>query len=393
MKISRINNLLIFFLIALSGSVFHVGFFSATYLLGLLFTTYVLLSKKSYDVKQLYIFVASLFFFCSLFCLNFILSLSADFKDYGVVIMQVFLSLLILLVLKIRGADIKFHLYFVLRFLIILSFIGFFLSIFKIGSLVVLGTEYNVYTIFFLFYYASELQVGFLELFRNQGIFWEPGLLAIYANIFLLLSLFVYKNKQNSILAILCILTTASTTGLFIMLVQVLFFFRTRKFSLIQKTFLFLCAGLFSVLVLLSFTEKKVESEQKAVSSYGLRYFDLYSGTMVAVSNPVFGIGLNTNVFLKERDKFLTPEMIEIFSLIEYRNNSNSLLALFYSLGLIFGTLWLFLLYKQDLIKDQRKLFFFIAIVSFFSEPLVFTPFFYCFVFSGFQSLINFKYE
>ena len=143
----------------------------------------------------------------------------------------------------------------------------------------------------------------------------------------------------------------------------------------------------------LSFTEKKLESEEANVSSYGLRAFDLYSGSMVAISNPISGIGLNSKVFLSERNKFLTPEMDAIFGIIEERQNSNSLLTLFYSLGLIFGSLWLYLLYKQDIIKDDRNLFFIIVVIGFASEPLVFTPFFLCFLFTGFQSLINLKYD
>ena len=308
--------------------------------------------------------------------------------------MQILLSLLILLTLQVRAADFKYHIYRVLRFLILLSFIGFFLSAFKFGSRVALGDSgFVAYSLFYIFYYNASLNIGPLEFFRNQGIFWEPGLLAIYANIFLLLSLFVYKNKNNSILAVLCVLTTVSTTGIFMMLIQFLFFFKKRKFTFLQKIYLTVSLLMISSLVILSFTEKKLESQEANVSSYGLRAFDLYSGAMVAVSNPIFGIGLNSNVFITERNKFLTPEMDAIFGLIEERRNSNSLLALFYSLGLILSSLWLYFFYKQEIFKDQRLLFFLLAVIGFASEPLVFTPFFLCFVFSGFQSVINLKYD
>ena len=105
LKVSRTNNLLVFFLIALSGSVLHVGFFSITYVTAFLFATCVLIYKSNYIKKHLFLFLLALIFFWIIFVLNFLFSKSTDFKDYSVILMQILLSLLILLTLQVRAAD------------------------------------------------------------------------------------------------------------------------------------------------------------------------------------------------------------------------------------------------------------------------------------------------
>lgn len=389
------NSLLMLFLILLSGSVLHVGMFTIVYTCALLYVGSFLIFKNTYKRKDLFLVVSSLVFFVVFFIVNFIFSLSSEFKDYSVQLMQIFLTLLILLALKTAQANFKQLLHKVLKVIIILSIIGFFLSILKIGTRIdVGGSGYAVYTIFGLFYYYANFNIGFLEVYRNQGIFWEPGLLAIYANIFLYISLFVYPNKNDSKLAIGCILTTMSTTGVFILLIQLLSFARKKKFSFFQK----IGGGLVIISVffftLLSFADKKKESEDARVSSYGLRAFDLYSGAMVAITNPLFGTGLNQNSFIIERNKFIPPEIEPIIDLIEERGNSNSLLMLFYSLGIFAGLFWLYLLYKQDVFLENPKLFFLILLLGFLSEPLVFMPFFMYFTITGFQRIImKIKYD
>ncbi|MNT76351.1 hypothetical protein D3C72_2153410 [compost metagenome] len=79
--------------------------------------------------------------------------------------------------------------------------------------------------------------------------------------------------------------------------------------------------------------------------------------------------------------------------LIEERGNSNSLLMLFYSMGIFAGLFWLYLLYKQDVFFESPKLFFVILLLGFFSEPLVFMPFFMYFTITGFQRIMKIKYD
>jgi hypothetical protein len=389
---SFLNNALVLFLILLSGSVFHVGFFTPTYIVALLLVCFSLIYITNYSKKELFLFAFSLFIFIMILVINFIFSKSNDFKDYGILFMQILLSLLAVLSLKLRKADFKYHLYKVLYLLIILSLIGFILSAFQFGNRIDFGESgFSVYTILYIFFYSAELITEPITIYRNQGVFWEAGLLAVYANIFLLLSLFVYKNKKNSTIAIICILTTLSTTGIFILLIQVFFYTRKVKFGLVKKAALIIAVIPIIILVGGSFLSKKTEGEETAVSSFALRSFDLYSGAMITIYNPLFGVGLNKEAFLTERDKFLPPEMVEIYSLIEDRGNTNSILMLFTSLGIALGIFILYMLYKQNVFLEQKFLFFIIALLSLSSEPVLLTPFFMCFIFYGFHKTINLK--
>jgi len=386
---SFLNHTLILILILLSGSVFQVNSFTPTYLIGLIIVGISLICKMKYNKKELFLFGFSLSLFTVLFLFNFIFSKSHNFKDYGVLLFQTLLTLLIVLSLNLRKVDFKLYLYKVLKILMVMSLIGFFLSIFQFGSNVNMGKSFSINTIFYLFYYSAEFFIGPLMLFRSQGIFWEAGLLAVYANIFLLLSLFVYNSKRNSILAIICILSTLSTTGIFLLLIQIFFYLRKSKFGISKKIILLIAVIPIATLVIGSFLNKKHEGEGEALSSYALRKFDLYSSIMITFSNPLFGIGLNKEDFLIERDKFLTPEMNKIFTLIKDRGNTNSILMLFTSFGIFFGFILLYMLYMQDIFIRQRKLFFVITLFSLASEPVLLTPFFMCFVFFGFQKIIN----
>ncbi len=387
---SFLNNSLILFLILLSGSVFHVGFFTPTYLLSLTLVVGSLFYTFNYSRKQITLFGFSLFFWTTIFASNFIFSTSNNFKDYSIILMQSLLSLLFILSFKLRKADFKYHLYSVLLLLMILSLIGFILSVFQIGTRIDLGDSgFSVNTIGYIFYYSAEMITEPIILFRSQGVFWEAGLLAIYANIFLFLSLFTYNNSRNSILAIICILTSLSTTGFLLLGIQLFVYLRRAKLNIAKKIYLILTIIPIAVFFVFSLLSKQSEGEDRSVSSYALRTFDLYSGTMVTLSHPIFGVGLNKEVFLKERNKFLPKEMEEIFSLIEDRGNTNSILMLFTSMGMIFGIFILYMFYRQDVFLEQNRLFFLIMVLSLTSEPVLFSPFFMSFMFLGFQKSIT----
>lgn len=387
---SFLNNSLILFLILLSGSIFHVGFFTPTYLLSLILVVVSLFYTLNYSRKQITLFVFSLFFWTTIFASNFIFSISNNFKDYSIILMQSLLSLLFILSFKLRKADFKYHLYSVLLLLMILSLIGFILSVFQIGTRVDIGDSgFSVNTIGYIFYYSAEMITEPITLFRSQGVFWEAGLLAIYANIFLFLSLFTYNNRRNSILAIFCIITSLSTTGFLLLGIQLFVYLRRAKLNIAKKIYLILTIIPIAVFFVFSFLSKQSEGEDRSVSSYALRTFDLYSGTMVTLSHPLFGVGLNKEVFLKERNKFLPKEMEEIFSLIEDRGNTNSILMLFTSMGIFLGIFILYMFYRQDVFLEQNKLFFLIMVLGLTSEPVLLSPFFMSFIFFGFQKSIT----
>ena len=45
-----------------------------------------------------------------------------------------------------------------------------------------------------IFNYISSINISEYNIYRNQGLFWEPGVLQLFINVLLYMSLFVYKN-------------------------------------------------------------------------------------------------------------------------------------------------------------------------------------------------------
>ena len=71
----------------------------------------------------------------------------------------------------------------------------------------------------------SVVSIFNFEFCRNQGLFWEPGILQIYLNMLFFLEAFVFKkSKLLLLLASVLIITTYSTTGLILLLFQSFFF-------------------------------------------------------------------------------------------------------------------------------------------------------------------------
>ena len=65
-----------------------------------------------------------------------------------------------------------------------------------------------------------------IELVRNLGIFWEPGVLQIFLNLLLFIISFVKKERSHIFwLTLLAIVTTLSTTGLVVMFIQIILSF------------------------------------------------------------------------------------------------------------------------------------------------------------------------
>jgi len=67
-----------------------------------------------------------------------------------------------------------------------------------------------------------------IEFCRNQGLFWEPGVLQIYLNLFFFLQAFIFKQNRWLILIGFAILGTYSTTGILILIGQLLYLFVQR---------------------------------------------------------------------------------------------------------------------------------------------------------------------
>lgn len=385
-----VNYALIIIILSLSGSLLQVGYIIPTFIVSFVFVFIKIISLKIYNVyeveKNILIFVFVIFFLI----INFLFSISNNFGNYTTVILLYLLTILIYFLFKEKQFIYYFYNFF--KLIIIFSLFGFVILQFVPITNIEIGTDkFFTGTFGYIFYSGSSVSINGFIINRNQSFFWEPGILSVYTNIFLFLSIFVFKNKQNIIIATICIITTFSTTGIFLLLLQFIYYTFTNKISFSNKIKLLLLIVPVIFLFINSFSEKKNESEKEVVSSYGMRSLDLYSGILVTLNNPIFGVGLNKEAFIVERNKYLPSEFEMVFETIENRGNSNSLLQLFYSMGIVIGFLVLFALYKQNEINCHKYFIFLIMIICIVTEPLFFSPFFMFFICSGLNKIIKIK--
>ena len=382
--------ILIFMLILLSGSIFQVFLFTPTWLFAFVIVVISIFKNRLLN-KELLLKLLFIYLLLEIVIyLNFLLSISNDLYDYNLLSLQLLLAILIFFYFKQRRIDPVKYLEKVIVFICKISLLGLIISLFDLGWIWSNG-GFSVKTVLYIFYYKFPIiDIGPLTIYRNQGLFWEPGILMIYANILLFLSLFISYNKKKVILSSITILTTLSTTGLFIMAMQFLFllllnwnkgnlkFFH--KFSAILVLIV-----VFSVSVI-SFKEKKQESYEVNLSSYNLRLLDFVTGYKITKEHPIFGIGLNSKVYNEQKYKHIPSILTEITETIENRGSSNSFISIFYNWGLIIGILIVYYLYKQTIIYKNKVLFFFIIILGLSNEPIFATPFFLLILVSGLWS-------
>ena len=124
------------------------------------------------------------------------------------------------------------RLYFVLTLVLFHAALNFFFYFFIKNNLSVVYSTYSEFETFKnIFFYTTErgvVNIFGLEFCRNQGLFWEPGVLQVFLNMLFFLEAFIMrKNKSILIFSSLAILTTYSTTGLGLLLIQLLVYIRS----------------------------------------------------------------------------------------------------------------------------------------------------------------------
>ena len=117
--------------------------------------------------------------------------------------------------------------------------------------------------------------------------------------------------------------------------------------------------------------------------SFWSRSFDTINGLNIALNNP-WGIGFSTEKYQKiaRNNKYNIDTLIDTD-----RGQTNSIITLFYSTGILWGLFMLFLLYKQTVFTRQKFLLFGMFILCLSSEPLFFSTFFLIFPITGMVGL------
>lgn len=221
--------------------------------------------------------------------------------------------------------------------------------------------------------YTSPYIDFIFPIYRNQGVFTEPGLLGIVANIYLYLLLFEYKyNIKHCWLPVITIITAFSTTGFLILGAQLLiwgliYVSRNKKSRI--KSIAWVCLSLLLVLPLV-YSEVNKKFTREGGSG---REYDTFMAFEVARNNPVIGIGPDKEKYLAETRNYQVIVNDQIRS--EERGNSNGLIALFIWMGIPIALLFLYGLYKQKMFDSSPKVFFIILVMAFLGEPNILNDF------------------
>lgn len=291
------------------------------------------------------------------------------------------LAVLIIICFRYNYDEINENIYKCSWLICYLGIINIFLYTFFPSLFVSIGSNTtNVKSIFFIFNYLPSGE-GFI---RNQGIFWEPGVFQIVLNLHLY-NILIERNLslKMAIVPIFLILSTLSTTGLLVMLIILFFWFvlkRKVKFS-VKYTLLAAILGA----ILIPFVYNNIQDKfDNTHGSAALRAYDYYMGIEVIKRNPVWGIGMDPNEYIK-RTTAVDLGYFDVTKLDVERGNTNTYISVAVMFGVPIALLFIVSLFKQNIFKRKRIIAVILALV-FLSEPLFGQLFVFLLCFSSVKS-------
>lgn len=171
---------------------------------------------------------------------------------------------------------------------------------------------------FNLFFSCSSGQI----LPRLCGLFWEPGVCAIYLNVQLYLYFYsrqIERKKWKLIVNLIGLLLTQSAAGYCVMMI-ILFslVYKNKYFNKSLKIGLSIFILLICIVVVI--IKKNADINNLANYSYGLRVSDIYNGLSIYIRHPFFGTGYGNNTLFVANDRF-------------GRGSSNGLISWMYMMG------------------------------------------------------------
>ena len=384
------------FLVLTAGSMIFV-FFRKEMLYFAFFLFSTLFFIKNLYKRELIIFLKLTILFLSFLVINFLFASTSQSLQKLFANIVIFTTSIFSAMYYYRNENKKLfidHLYFVLKLILIHSLISFFIYPFvKPFIFEISNSRYDCYTFLNLFFYLKNthsLSVIGIDFVRNQGIFWEPGVLQIFLNLLLFIIAFIKKKKGLLFwITVLAILTTFSTTGLVVMFIQLLLSFGSE----VKKNIFFLPFTILSIFLLYNITKKNVSDKLHGSGQYSFqaRLFDLVQPFYMVSQNPMTGVGLDDEKFIKIRQNpsfSLSLKTID-FTNVKEKGSTNSIMFFLAAAGIPFTLLILLMLYFQNFIIEKRKWFFIFIFISLMTEPIMLRPFFLTFVMSGGIYLFN----
>lgn len=358
--------------------------FPRLFILGVVVFCYFIYFKGQLSLKVAT--VPIVFLLTLLFIISIFHPYSYDISSLTIRFANFFAAFLLLdIYLKHSLADLKRDLYVLMKFMPLQAILTVVLATYLNFLFIDITTDStSFYSFLGVFNYHITIDNG--ALIRPNGFFFEPGVFQLYLNLFLYLSLFVYKNKVNSCLAIIAILLTKSSTGVLILAIILGWYFiryYINKGSLLKRfTRLIIAVVLFLGFVFLAWDNINDKMHGEARGSFLARQYDTITGFNVAVANPFLGVGFKYDNYYAAAEKLGYRDTLFNGERTRNRDNTNGIVMLFYSIGTPLALIFVFGLFRQKLL-DDKFLVALVIFISLFTESLVFTPFFLLFIFSG----------
>ena len=340
----------------------------------------------------------------SLFAINYTFATNLQsITKYFFFGVTIFTSVLVLFYYNNQESKTVFinSLYFILKLVLFHAVFSFIAYFFVKDNLLLITSEYHEsLTYNYLFYYSPKegtvINLFGMDISRNAGIFWEAGILQGYLNLLFFLEISIYKrNKKLLALIILTILTTYSTTGLLLLILQIVYFsYKALKSNIKIILLIFLIIPLYFVFN--ANLNDKIYGEGE--SSFQKRLFDLTQPFFIAMENPLTGVGLDLDRFQEVREVFyINSDLNSSFNQIGIdqkvettsKGSTNSVMYMLAGMGFPISFLFFYMFTKQQIITNDRLMWFILTFVFVLSEPLLFRPFFFIFIVSGFVHIFN----
>jgi hypothetical protein len=397
-KQRMIDNLIVFMLIMSTGGllfVFNRNVMSVLFFGVLIFS--ILFFGNKFKKPFIYSSVLILISIICIGIINFIFAITEQATEkYLFYLLSVALSVLTFFHFKNNRNSNQFlkTLYFVLKLIAFHSALNFIFYFFVRDDLSTINTTFHECETFLnLFFYTTDRGIVNIEGFefcRNQGLFWEPGVLQVFLNILFFLEAFVIKKSKLFLLFLsFVILTSYSTTGLAILLIQAIVYLseQIKNNKLILAVITTLLVPLFFVFSVN--IKDKIQGEKEG--SFQKRIFDLTQPVFIAMDNPLTGVGLDVFQFQKIREEFYISSNSSIgitsTTKVTDKGSSNSVMFLLAGTGFPTSLILLYMFFKQRIIENKKWLFMIILFISVMSEPLLLRPFFLIFIISGFHQI------
>ena len=298
MKPRILNNIIMFMLVSSTGGLLFVfnRNFAFLALASIIIISLFLLQykiKKAPFYSSLLAILALLF----LFAINYSFAINPQsLTKYFFFGITIFTTVLVLFYYNNQSNRDVFinSLYFILKLILIHSVFNFFAYFVFKDNLFLITSEYHEsLTYNYLFYYSpkegSIINLFGIDIHRNAGMFWEAGILQIYLNILFFLEISIFKREKKVLaLIIFAILTTYSTTGLLLLILQIIYFAHKQLKSNIKMLLLIVLMAPLYVFFNANMNEKIYGQGE---SSFQKRLFDFTQPIFIAIENPLTGVG------------------------------------------------------------------------------------------------------